>query len=551
LDAALDTMAAHAQARVETARAARRSERLARLGEYAEALRGPLSALPDHALLALEALHAQGEALTPARRARMLADAARETPGIDPHVLAKAIDEAVARPRVQTAEETARLREQLTAAVPAEQRHLLADAAILVMDDAAFARFARSRKGDAVTLLIDGRPTVVMRRGADPHVLQEEGIHVLQAREPATARQAALLDERTLAEWDHLPVERQMEVYRAKMALEIDAQQRLLGSLEERARGATPEELAALGGQRKLAEESLANLRRREVEVRTVSALHEAEIGAGLAAHPEWLDQPARLFAKGKTPTLGEGFKQGDTDTATALGKQMRELLAKGLDAAAYRRAVDEMATALGDPGLAAEVVRRLSALKVEAANDQRTKAVNAITALARLGGNEGHAAIRFAIKNAPQASRRLADAAGLLRAIPVATLPEPALRSVADTLAELRKAGAVPKDWGDPLTARVLIEGLRLTSSDSIKEYYAGVGQLLRLRSHEAVGAPVVADMLRGLPADAGARPRRVPQALRQLGRPCGDLRRCKAGGTISRIRADRGIDRRVRRHR
>src|SRR5262249_49320797 len=157
------------------------------LADLPEALRGPLSALPDHALLALQALHANGEPLTPARRARMLADALRETPGIDPHVLGAALDATVARPRADPAQ-AARRREQLLAAVPAEQRGLVADAAVLVMDDEAFARFARSRKGDAVTLIVDGRPVVAMRRGADPHVLQEEGIHVLQAREPTTAR---------------------------------------------------------------------------------------------------------------------------------------------------------------------------------------------------------------------------------------------------------------------------------------------------------------------------------------------------------------------------
>ena len=145
-----------------------------------------------------------------------------------------------------------------------------------------------------------------------------------QAREPATARQAALLDERTLAEWDHLPVERQMELYRAKVALEIDGQERLLASLDERARGASPEELAALGGQRQLAEESLANLRRRQTEVAAVSSLRQAEIGAGLADRPDWLDQPARLFSKRtrappETATLGDGFPPGDVETETAL----------------------------------------------------------------------------------------------------------------------------------------------------------------------------------------------------------------------------------------
>lgn len=527
LGAALDAMAGAAAARVEAAGLARRAARMAWLGDLPEALRAPLSALPDHALLALQAAHAGGEPVPPARRARLVADALREAPGADGAALGRAIEAMLALPRPDGGA-AARLRAHLLAAVPPAERHLVADAPLLVMEDAAFAAFTRSRRGDAVTLIIDGRPVVVMRRGADPRVLQEEGLHVLQARQPETARRAGQLDERSLADWDSLPLDRQMGLYRDKLALEVDAQERLLASLDARMAAAPPELAAALARQRLVAVESLANLRRRQAEVSGVSALQEARIAAGLAARPDWLDQPARLFGKRgprgppETATLGAGFHPGDTETEAALRRQMASLRRIGGDADAHAQAVHRLAATLGDPDLAAAAVRRLGTLPPA----ELAARLATLHDLASLPAREGHAAIRFALET--RSGARLQVAAQLLDAINIAALTDPALRQaalaliessrrdvqgssvpMAATLDKLRAAlaGRAALPVADPVLTRVLLDAMNLTAASAMDTHLGAVRDLLRLRGDPAVGEATVGNLLRA----SGEMPDRV----------------------------------------
>ncbi|MCE3254008.1 MAG: hypothetical protein K0Q67_3028, partial [Cellvibrio sp.] len=195
--------------------------------------------------------------------------------------------------------ESAELRKHLLSGIPQEQRALIQNTPIMVLSDVEFAALTRSTKGQAVTMIIDGKPVIVMREGADPGALREEGIHALQAHDPQWAKHIGSLDEQHLANWDELPLDQQIVLYRNKVALELDAQQRMIASIEADIGNAkSPQEKAAL--QRQLEQTQLAhtNLSRRMSEVGSIDAMDVANIKAGFSERPQWLDQPARLFQK-------------------------------------------------------------------------------------------------------------------------------------------------------------------------------------------------------------------------------------------------------------
>jgi hypothetical protein len=326
------------QAEVRETERARREKQLLNVPEE---LRSVLSVLPEDALMELRLRQLEGGALTPAERSRLLDAAQLETPGVDVTRLASAIDEAVAaRPQEIPGEQQARLRKELESGVPAEQRALLADATILVMRDSEFEAFTRSKTGQAVTLIMDGRPVVVMRESANPAVLREEGIHVLQRKDPEWAARLGALDERKLAQWDKLPLAEQLALYRNKVEIEVDAQRRLAVSLEgDLARATDPAEIARLKTQLEMAHSTLRNLENRAREAGGIGDLQMRGIEAGVLTRPQFLDQPARLFSKAeevrKAPLdeqrVDELAKKLETDIG-ALAKMPRQELTAELN---------------------------------------------------------------------------------------------------------------------------------------------------------------------------------------------------------------------------
>ncbi|WP_372658915.1 hypothetical protein [Hydrogenophaga sp.] len=165
-----------------------------------------------------------------------------------------------------------------------------ADVPIRVLSDAEFTRLTRSQSGDAVTLIVDGQPVVVVREGTPPARVADEGPHLAQLRDPATAARAARLDEATLRQWDQLDLDTQIDLFRTKTELEIDAHQRIEASL----RAHSPLDAA------ELARNSLTlhNLRQLQEQVRGLGPTERAAILADGRLRPPYLDQPARLFSK-------------------------------------------------------------------------------------------------------------------------------------------------------------------------------------------------------------------------------------------------------------
>ncbi|MGI9303173.1 MAG: hypothetical protein ACR2RB_10760, partial [Gammaproteobacteria bacterium] len=193
------------------------------------------------------------------------------------------------------------LRRELLSGIAPAQRHRFADATVEVLSDADFTRLTRNPKAPAVTIVEGGKARVLLRERAHPRALREEGIHLLQSVDPRTRRAVRRLDERRLAKWDDLHIDEQFSLYRTKVELEIDAQQRLLRGLGDDLATAADDVAArqALEVQREIAGDNLFNLQRRLHEVDSVGPRERLEIAQGRQPRPRYLEkEPPRLFAK-------------------------------------------------------------------------------------------------------------------------------------------------------------------------------------------------------------------------------------------------------------
>ena len=152
-----------------------------------------------------------------------------------------------------------------------------------------------NRNADAVTIIVDGRPQVLLREGAaDPALaLREEGLHVLQLSEPEWARRAGALSEDVAGRWHELSLPERVEAHRRQVELEIDAQARLADGLVALA--------ARTGDPRVLGQLAAVDLRLRGLKERkaTLDALGPARqllVRLGARSEPPFLREPARLF---------------------------------------------------------------------------------------------------------------------------------------------------------------------------------------------------------------------------------------------------------------
>lgn len=265
---------------------------------------------------------------SPLDRAAAWADYQIEFPGrgyreflddLDAGLVAKAADDS-ARKNLQR-----QLRGELLASIPPAQRGPFAGVPIEVLSDADFERFARSSSGQALVIFENGQPRVILREGADPKVLREEGIHLLQSKDPKLAAKIAELDELRLKHWDSLDLEEQFRLYRIKLEVEIDGQQRLLRDLrrELAVAGEGPALRRSLQDQIDNAEHHLRNLGSRLGEVDATTPAARSAMSRGELEVPDFLDQPPRLFSKkGKTPGLDPEVKSPLPDAEVPVPKQ-------------------------------------------------------------------------------------------------------------------------------------------------------------------------------------------------------------------------------------
>ncbi len=340
-----DGLLASAVAKVKAEHAIARHQaqhrRQHQMNNVPEHLRGTLSVLPEASLIDLHLRQMEGT-ISPDDRVRLEQAALRENPDLDLDTFHRAIDEAVQQgaPIRPTDDESAQMRREMLAAVPAEQRAQLADVPILVMRPGDFEAFTRSASGNAVTLILHGEPVIVMREGANPRVLREEGIHALQSKDPRWAERLGALSEGDLQRWDELPLTQQMALYRNKIDIEIDAHDRMIEGLAEQLRRSDdPAEQAQLRSELALAQATMSNLQRRHAEVAAIGPMQRLQIEAGLLARPQWLDQPARLFSKEK-PATGPPVQKTREEL---LEEMLGGISPKGSEARKHRKRINEI----------------------------------------------------------------------------------------------------------------------------------------------------------------------------------------------------------------
>jgi hypothetical protein len=194
-------------------------------------------------------------------------------------------------------------RDQLLSGMSAAERHQFADTPIRVMDDADFVRFTGSTKGNAVVVIDAGEPRVIMRAGADPSVMREEGVHLLQSIDPRTRGAVRALDEANLAGWRQMDLGRQLDLYGQKIDLEIDAHRRLIGSLEDSLDDAGGDAALrrSLETQIDRARQNLDNLTSRRADLGDITPEQRVRMSEGAEPRPQYLDEPPRLFSKDPT----------------------------------------------------------------------------------------------------------------------------------------------------------------------------------------------------------------------------------------------------------
>lgn len=216
-------------------------------------------------------------------------------------------------------------RREALASIPKERRGEFADVPIHVLPDAQFEKFTGSQSGRAVTIFVDGEAQILVRKSATPETLREEGIHVLQSRDPKWREKIGRLDEKTMSRWHELDLETQLSLYKDKVEVEIDAHQRLRKDLLDEAGATTdPARRKKLLTQAEEAAGTHKSLKARQDEVATIGPDRIAAMKDGKEARPQYLREPARLFSKKVLAATDLGPSELDPESHKVKGKPLR-----------------------------------------------------------------------------------------------------------------------------------------------------------------------------------------------------------------------------------
>jgi len=174
-----------------------------------------------------------------------------------------------------------------------------------VLTPAEFAKRFQSQKGRSmVTAVEDGRAVVYARPDARPRDVADEAIHLAQLNDPRSAKLAEhirTLSAVTLGQWQTFDVELRKQLFERKLAVEIDAKQRRLAEL----RPGDPD-------WRPIHDE-LTNLQALEARSKAITDDQLLAMKAG-GTRPAFLDDPAWLFAKETTTTVGVDLNEAGAD---------------------------------------------------------------------------------------------------------------------------------------------------------------------------------------------------------------------------------------------
>jgi hypothetical protein len=183
-----------------------------------------------------------------------------------------------------------------------------------VVDDREFRKLAGSCRGDAVVLIENGHPQIVMRQGASASALREELTHLAQWKtDPLMHQRMAGLGEERLARWTQLSSAEKVELHLDKLEVEADAQRRIIDQLEHHA-AEDPDAAARVLD----AEETLFELGQR------IDKLRASRGQPHLDTKVLGIDEAPRLFARGaQTPTVVTGRRA--TRAEKLIGQSINE----------------------------------------------------------------------------------------------------------------------------------------------------------------------------------------------------------------------------------
>lgn len=300
-DTGLDPDGAVQLTRKMMGRIMRTADRVANLDNVPAVHRRAMLDLEDDALMEIRVAQFVRKPLSDARVDEIVAATAGRRAGTDRAALAEAI-----RATMATRHGRPGFREALTQKrafldmIPFGMKRIVHRTPVITLPEGSFLAYVRGKGNEhAVTLIVNGEPVVLMRQGADPKVLAEEGLHVLQYRDPRFRERIESLGEQKMARWDDLDLDTKVRAYRTKLEVEIDGQERMIAKLRARAesgffaatRAQAREQLAA-------AETTLSRLVKRRGEAAALSPDEIEKMAAGLLDPPGWLRQPARMFSK-------------------------------------------------------------------------------------------------------------------------------------------------------------------------------------------------------------------------------------------------------------
>lgn len=194
--------------------------------------------------------------------------------------------------------------------VPEGQKTQFATTPIEMMSDQDFKRLTGSRKkGEAVVIMKDGKPSIIVRQGASPTALRREAAHLLQAVDDLGAKQPGRLEgkdlraklksvsEENLADWHNKDVRERFKRYGDKLDVEIDAAHRDLEMLKAAKRKANPD--PSIADELAEVEAVLEGLAKRRTEIANIGPLRRTLMAwGGTFFAPKYLDHPPRLFHK-------------------------------------------------------------------------------------------------------------------------------------------------------------------------------------------------------------------------------------------------------------
>jgi hypothetical protein len=192
------------------------------------------------------------------------------------------------------------------------------------VSDREFRKLVGSRRGDAVVLIENGQPVVIMRKGASASALREELTHVAQWNtDPAMRQRMMNLGEERLAHWRELPPSEKLQLHLDKLEIEADAQRRIIDQLADRATEDADAATRVLD-----AEETLFELGQR------IDKLRAARGHARLDVQALGIDDAPRLFARGaQTPKALSG----------ARAKRAEQLIGKSIEDATARQELGKL----------------------------------------------------------------------------------------------------------------------------------------------------------------------------------------------------------------